>query len=50
MGQTTMVIPSRDIVLVRLGPSPDADAFGTYLDELVGRTLDAIACLTEPCS
>ena len=43
MGQTTMVIPSRDFVIVRLGPSPDAEAFGPYLDDLVARILGAIA-------
>ncbi|MHC4404610.1 MAG: serine hydrolase domain-containing protein, partial [Planctomycetota bacterium] len=34
MGQITMVIPSRDVVVVRLGPSPRG--FNQYLNELVG--------------
>ena len=40
MGQYTMVIPSRELVIVRQGPSPGGD--GPYMDELVGRILDAI--------
>jgi CubicO group peptidase (beta-lactamase class C family) len=40
MGQTTMVIPSRDMVVVRLGPSPGD--FNTYLNETVGRVLEAV--------
>ena len=40
MGQTTMVIPSRDVVVVRLGPSPGNTR--PYLNGLVGRLLDAI--------
>ena len=40
MGQTTMVIPSRDVVIVRLGPSPGG--FRPYLNETVGRILDSI--------
>ncbi len=40
MGQRTMVIPSRDMVLVRLGPSPDG--FGDYFNEVAGRVLDSI--------
>lgn len=40
MGQTTMIIPSRRMVIVRLGPSPgDHNA---YLNEVVGRILEAI--------
>ncbi len=41
MGQTTMIIPSRDVVVVRLGPSPGG--FGQYFNEIVGRVLDAIS-------
>ena len=40
MGQTTMIIPSRDLVVVRLGPSPGNTR--PYLNGLVGRLLDAI--------
>ena len=40
MGQYTMVIPSRDLVLVRLGPSPRGA--GPYFTELVTRVLDAL--------
>ncbi len=40
MGQITMVIPSRDLVIVRLGPSPGD--FYAYLNEFIGRVL---ACL-----
>ena len=37
MGQTTMIIPSRDLVVVRQGPSPGGD--GAYIEELVARIL-----------
>jgi len=40
MGQYTMVIPSRDVVVVRLGPSPRGS--GPYFTELVTRVLDAL--------
>jgi CubicO group peptidase (beta-lactamase class C family) len=40
MGQTTMVIPSRDMVIVRLGPSPAR--FNQYFNQLVGDVLAAI--------
>ena len=40
MGQTTMIIPSRDMVIVRLGPSPGN--FGAYLEEAVARVLEAV--------
>lgn len=40
MGQTTMIIPSRDMVIVRLGPSPGG--FGPYLNKIVGDILDAV--------
>ena len=38
MGQYTMVIPSRDMVVVRMGPSPDAS--NVYFAELVSRILE----------
>ena len=40
MGQITMVIPSRDVVIVRLGPSPGG--FDAYLNETVGAILAAL--------
>ena len=40
MGQTTMIIPSRDMVVVRLGPSPSNAR--RYFNEFVGQVLDAI--------
>ncbi|MGH7553653.1 MAG: serine hydrolase domain-containing protein [Longimicrobiales bacterium] len=40
MGQTTMIIPSRDLVVVRHGPSPGGDR--QYFEELVARVLDAL--------
>ena len=40
MGQITMVIPSRDVVVVRLGPSPRGSS--PYFNELVGRVLEAL--------
>jgi CubicO group peptidase (beta-lactamase class C family) len=40
MGQHVMIIPSRDLVLVRLGPSPGGD--GPYVEELAARILAAI--------
>ncbi len=40
MGQTTMVIPSRDLVVVRQGPSPGGDQ--PYFDELVALVLGAL--------
>lgn len=40
MGQRTMIIPSCDMVIVRLGPSPGG--FGTYFNEVVGRILEAV--------
>ena len=43
MGQTTMVIPSRSMVIVRLGPSPSET--GRYINEAFARILDAV---TEP--
>jgi len=41
MGQTTMIIPSRDMIIVRLGPSPGG-GFGTYLNKVVGDILDSV--------
>ena len=40
MGQTTMIIPSRNVVVVRLGPSPGG--FDEYFNEWVGQVLGAI--------
>ena len=40
MGQVTLVIPSRDLVVVRMGPSPGG--FYPYLNEVVGRVLQAL--------
>ncbi|GBD31663.1 6-aminohexanoate-dimer hydrolase [bacterium HR33] len=40
MGQRTLVIPSRDLVVVRQGPSSGGD--GAYFQELVARILNAI--------
>lgn len=40
MGQTVLIIPSRDLVLVRLGPSPGGD--GPYVEELAVRILAAV--------
>ncbi|NQV29158.1 MAG: serine hydrolase [Rhodopirellula sp.] len=40
MGQITMVIPSRKLVVVRMGPSPGG--YYPYLNEAVGRVLKAI--------
>ncbi|MEE8146292.1 MAG: serine hydrolase [Longimicrobiales bacterium] len=45
MGQRTTIIPSRDMVVVRLGPSPAG--FDGYFNELVGRILDAVAVDSE---
>ena len=39
MGQTTMVIPSRNLVITRQGPSPRV---GGYLNEFVGRVLEGL--------
>ena len=41
MGQRTMVIPSRNMVIVRLGPSPSG--FGQYFNTFVGEVLDAVS-------
>jgi CubicO group peptidase (beta-lactamase class C family) len=40
MGQVTMVIPSRKLVVVRMGPSPEG--VYPYLNETIGRVLKAI--------
>lgn len=40
MGQVTLVIPSRDLVVVRLGPSP-GDVY-PYLNEVIGQILEVI--------
>ncbi len=40
MGQITLVIPSHDLVVVRMGPSPGG--VYPYLNEMVARVLDAL--------
>jgi CubicO group peptidase (beta-lactamase class C family) len=40
MGQTTMIVPSRDLVVVRHGPSPGGDQ--PYFEELVARILEVL--------
>ena len=40
MGQNTVVIPSRDMVVVRQGPSPGGS--GPYLNDVIGRVLEAV--------
>jgi CubicO group peptidase (beta-lactamase class C family) len=40
MGQRTMVIPSRDMVIVRQGPSPGD--FNPFINKVVGDILDAV--------
>jgi len=40
MGQRTLIIPSRELVVVRHGPSPGG--FGPYFEELVVRILEAL--------
>lgn len=40
MGQMTMIVPSRDVVIARHGPS--AGGSGEYFNELAGRLLDAV--------
>lgn len=40
MGQRTLIIPSREMVVVRLGPS--AAGFRPYFDRLVGEILEAV--------
>jgi len=46
MGQTTMVIPSSDVVVVRHGPSPGGD--GPYFEEFVARVLAALPAPGQP--
>jgi len=41
MGQRTVVIPSADMVVVRLGPSPGG--YQDYINEIIGQILDAIS-------
>jgi CubicO group peptidase (beta-lactamase class C family) len=41
MGQNTVIIPSRDMVVVRLGPSPGR-GYDAYLNKIVGDFLDAV--------
>ncbi len=41
MGQTTLMIPSRDLVFVRLGHS-ERGGEGPYIEELVRRILAAL--------
>ncbi len=45
MGQTTMIIPSRDVVVVRQGPSPGGD--GPYFEEFVARVLAALPAVRD---
>jgi CubicO group peptidase (beta-lactamase class C family) len=45
MGQQTVVIPSRDMVVVRLGPSPGGS--GRYMNETIGRVLEAVRAATR---
>ena len=40
MGQMTAVIPSADMVIVRLGPSPGGQS--QYMNEVIGRILSAV--------
>jgi len=40
MGQMTMVIPSADMVVVRLGPSPGGSQ--DYMNDVIGEVLDSI--------
>jgi len=41
MGQNTVIIPSLDMVVVRLGPSPGGS--NTYLNRVVGGVIEALA-------
>lgn len=40
MGQQSIVIPSRDMVIARQGPSPSG--FGPYINDVIGRILAAV--------
>jgi len=40
MGQYTVIVPSRDLVIVRLGPSPGD--INTYLSDIIGEVTAAI--------
>lgn len=40
MGQVTMVIPSKELVVVRMGPSP-SDAY-PYLNEVIDRVIKSL--------
>ena len=46
MGQRTLVIPSREMVIVRLGPS--AGGFNPYFNNLVGEILEALGLGVTP--
>jgi CubicO group peptidase (beta-lactamase class C family) len=46
MGQHTMVIPSRGVVVVRMGPSPGGSS--TYFAELVSRILQGVPAHGSP--
>lgn len=45
MGQNTVIVPSREMVIVRLGPSPGD--FAPYLNKVVGDVLDAVGPAAE---
>jgi CubicO group peptidase (beta-lactamase class C family) len=42
LGQHTLIIPSADLVIVRLGHSPDSASFREYFDETLRRVLNAV--------
>jgi hypothetical protein len=46
MGQTTMIIPSRGVVIARQGPSPGGDS--AWFEELATRVLAALPDAPAP--